>query len=342
MRVGMRKIWMMGMIVFLLVGCSVKQPPLEDEIPDEEEIIEEVDEEVVEKDFLRSYLTGVQVESQAVTAVMVMIENSAAARPHSGISEADVVYEVAMEKYSTTRFLAIFSSVLPKKVGPVRSARIPFVKLAQQWMLPYAHYGAAKSGEGDAYSIIKSLRWPIRFDGVAGLNDNWFARDSKRKSPHNAYFNAFEAASKIPSVSLTGGFAFSEKISGEVDAKSLTLDIVSSVKVTYTYDESSVKYLRFINGKPMMDENNDKHVAVSNIIVLIAPHTMVTSTQYVLVDFNVGGKIKVFSGGRMTEGTWAFRGGRIQYFDIAANDMVLLPGNTWIQVVSPQMKVTYE
>jgi hypothetical protein len=341
----MRKIWMMGMIVFLLVGCFVKEPPVEDEIPDEEEIIEEVDEEVdevVEEDFLRSYLTGFQVENQAVTAVMVMIENSAAARPHSGISEADVVYEVAMEKYSTTRFLAIFSSVLPKKVGPVRSARIPFVKLAQQWMLPYAHFGAAKSGEGDAYSLLKSIRWPIRFDGVSGLNDNWFSRDSKRNSPHNAYFNAFNAASKIPSVSLTGGFTFSEKISGEADAKSLMLDIVNSIKVKYTYDESSKKYLRFINDKPMMDANNDRQVAVSNIIVLIAPHKTVMSTQYVLVDFNAGGKIKVFGGGRMTEGTWMLSGGRIQYFDNAGNVMALLPGNTWIQVVSPQMKVTYE
>jgi hypothetical protein len=337
----MQKRWLMGLIIFLLVGCQMKEPPVEKEDP-EEEIIEEIPQEEVKEEVLRSFLDGSKVDDQDVSAVMVMIENTDAARPHSGISVADIVYEVAMEKYSTTRFLAIFSSVLPEKVGPVRSARIPFVLLAKQWMLPYAHYGAAKSGDGDAYSLIKNIRWPIRFDGVSGLNDDWYFRDNKRSSPHNAYFNAQAASVKIPSITLKRGFSFSDEVFNGTDVTSLTIDIVATVSVGYVYDPGVNKYQRFINGKPMMDASNGTQVAVSNIIVLQAPHQTVTPTQYVLVDFNAGGPLSVFSGGKMITGTWKMVDSMIQYLDDQGHPIVLTVGNTWIQIVSPSMRVAYE
>jgi hypothetical protein len=340
----MRKYGLLILVFFLLTACQAQKLPVDEEKP-EDEIIDEMPEEIpeeIEEDFLRSYLNGSRVDDQTVKAVMVMIENTDAARPHSGISVADIVYEVAMDKYATTRFLAIFSSNLPDKVGPVRSARIPFVTLAKQWMLPFAHYGAAKTGEGDAYSIIHAIRWPVRFDGVSGLNDDWYFRDNKRYAPHNAFFDANEASMKMPDISLSRGFLFSEEAVVGVSGKSLSLDIVASVKVNYVYDESTRKYLRFINTKPMMDVMNDSQVTVSNIIVLTAPHSTVTSTQYVLVDFAKGGDILVFSGGMVRKGMWKMSDSMIEYLDENLQPIVLLPGNTWIQVVSPSMKVVYE
>lgn len=338
----MRRFWMALLISVLLVSCGVKEiiedDPSEEEIPqEEEEIIEEV-----EDDFLRFFLNGAKTEDQKAVGVMAIIENTSSARPQSGLSVADVVYEVAMEKYSTTRFLAVFSSELPNKVGPMRSARIPFVILAKQWMLPLAHYGAAESGEGDAYSLLRNIRWPIRFDGVSGLNSAWFFRDSVRKSPHNAYFDAQGAFDKIPQVTLTRGFAFSDEMHEGIKVTELELSIVNSIKVSYQYDEGLMKYRRWINGEPMLDAYNDSQVAVSNIIVLSAPHSTVTSTQYVMVDFSKGGALKVFSGGVMRSGNWKMENDMLVYLDDKGEPMVLLPGNSWVQIVSAQMKVTYE
>lgn len=64
--------------------------------------------------------------------ITVMIENHADARPESGLSRADVVYEAVAEG-GITRFLAVFYCGIPAeavKVAPVRSVRIYFVNLA--------------------------------------------------------------------------------------------------------------------------------------------------------------------------------------------------------------------
>jgi len=60
----------------------------------------------------------------------IKIENSAAARPQTGIAAADVVYETISEG-GITRFNCIYHSDLPPQVGPVRSAR-----LSDVWVVP--------------------------------------------------------------------------------------------------------------------------------------------------------------------------------------------------------------
>ena len=62
------------------------------------------------------------VSGTANRPIAVMVENSFAARPQSGLILADVVYEV-VDEYGITRFVAIFSSNEAPVVGPVRSAR---------------------------------------------------------------------------------------------------------------------------------------------------------------------------------------------------------------------------
>ncbi|RLC33465.1 hypothetical protein DRH14_04810 [Candidatus Shapirobacteria bacterium] len=82
--------------------------------------------------------------------LMVMIENHKDARPQSGLSKADVVYEVIAEG-GITRFMAVYYcnavSGVKKKydVGPVRSARTYFLDLASEYSdYPlYAHVGGA-------------------------------------------------------------------------------------------------------------------------------------------------------------------------------------------------------
>lgn len=96
----------------------------------------------------------------------IMVENSTDARPQSGLSSADVIYEAVAEG-GITRFLNIFYCDDAKYIGPVRSARIYFVKLLQgygEYPL-YAHVGGANTdGPADALGEIDDLGW-------AGYND---------------------------------------------------------------------------------------------------------------------------------------------------------------------------
>ena len=58
------------------------------------------------------------------------INNHPQARPQSGIAQADVVYEMLAEG-NVTRFLALFQSEIPDKIGPIRSARDYFIDIAK-------------------------------------------------------------------------------------------------------------------------------------------------------------------------------------------------------------------
>ncbi|MCL4384473.1 DUF3048 domain-containing protein [Patescibacteria group bacterium] len=82
--------------------------------------------------------------------LVVMIENHKDARPQSGLSNADVVYEAVAEG-GITRFMGVFycgavkGSTQKYDVGPVRSARTYFLDLASEYAdVPlYTHVGGA-------------------------------------------------------------------------------------------------------------------------------------------------------------------------------------------------------
>ena len=70
-------------------------------------------------------LTGLPDVSAAIAqrpALIVKIDNDAAAPPQSGLDQADVVYEEVVEG-GITRYMAIFQSQDASPVGPVRSVR---------------------------------------------------------------------------------------------------------------------------------------------------------------------------------------------------------------------------
>src|SRR5829696_8060786 len=54
--------------------------------------------------------------------IAVKVENTAAARPQVGLSQADIVFVQEVEG-AQTRLVAVYHSRLPTRLGPVRSAR---------------------------------------------------------------------------------------------------------------------------------------------------------------------------------------------------------------------------
>ncbi|KHE67054.1 DUF3048 domain-containing protein, partial [Halobacillus sp. BBL2006] len=64
-------------------------------------------------------LTG-EAADEAVDhrVIAAMVNNHTKARPQSGLSQADIVYEVLAEG-QITRFLALFHSQIPDTIGPI-------------------------------------------------------------------------------------------------------------------------------------------------------------------------------------------------------------------------------
>ena len=73
--------------------------------------------------------------------LVVKIDDTKQAHPQIGLEDADIVYIEQVEG-GLTRLAAIFSSKIPSRIGPVRSARISDIELLEQ----YGHVAFAYSG----------------------------------------------------------------------------------------------------------------------------------------------------------------------------------------------------
>ncbi len=88
-----------------------------------------------------------------------VIENHADARPQSGLSKADVVYEAVAEG-GITRFLGVFycaAAGADLKIAPVRSARIYFINWAAEYGKDpiFLHVGGANNIDNSSPSKVK-------------------------------------------------------------------------------------------------------------------------------------------------------------------------------------------
>jgi len=139
----------------------------------------------------------------------VVIENHADARPQSGLSRADVVYEAVAEG-GITRFLAVFYcgvSAENLRISPIRSARVYFVNWAAGYNEPlFVHYGGANNicndcpggvkprgdlaPEVDAFGLLSKLGWRHRYgndlDGGTNAGAPAIQRDQYRLSDEPA------------------------------------------------------------------------------------------------------------------------------------------------------------
>jgi len=73
--------------------------------------------------------------------LVVKIDDTRMAHPQIGVEDADVVYIEQVEG-GLTRLAAVFSSIIPTRIGPVRSARISDIEIISQ----YGHVAFAYSG----------------------------------------------------------------------------------------------------------------------------------------------------------------------------------------------------
>jgi len=90
----------------------------------------------------KNFLTGKPGTNGPV--LVVKIDDTTQAHPQIGLEDADIVYIEQVEG-GLTRLAAVFSSVIPQRVGPVRSARISDIDIVAQYgHIAFAYSGAQK------------------------------------------------------------------------------------------------------------------------------------------------------------------------------------------------------
>lgn len=125
-------------------------------------------------------LTGLEVDEEiSARVLLVSVDNVEQARPQSGVSKADIVYELPAEG-GIPRLVMLFYSQSAEKIGPVRSARDYFVSLAQGWDGLFAHCGWSPQAQELLQRNVVDYVNEIAYS-------SYFWRDNSRSAPHNLY-----------------------------------------------------------------------------------------------------------------------------------------------------------
>lgn len=349
----------------LLGACSkveVPETPAESpvvvpvETPAEETPVEtpvESPAEIPEEKLLHRYedvqpglspLTGLPDQGEG-KVIMVQMENTKAARPHSGLSEAGLIYEMEVES-TITRLTTFFHGSYPVKAGPVRSARKQHMFLWSEWNYLYVFFGGSRNVPGQD---IDEWREQLgitakRLDGTKVTTG--FSRSQDRVAPHNAYTNldyVLKNAYDFEPVDRTLAYLEHEVAGGE-KAEKISFSYRSDNQVTYEYHEEEGLYYRAINGEPMMDKESKKQIAVRNVILQHARHFSVKDTVYTNIDLIGSGEAEFFMDGQMFKGTWVRENeaAMTRYLDLEGKEVALLPGKTFIQILRPDTPVSFE
>lgn len=319
---------------FALVACSSdKEIKKESEKEAATPVVKE--ETGVDTEEMNQYpLTGVAEKEESMNrAIAVMVNNHPKARPQSGLSEADIVYEVLAEG-DITRFLAIFQSRMPKEIGPVRSARDYYIELAKGYDSLYVAHGySPEAKEMLTNGSIDDING-IQYDGTL------FKRASFRKAPHNSYItyeHIKEGAEKNgfdmerPPDALN--FSDKGKNNGEA-ANSVMISYNHNplFNAVYDFNEKEGRYERFSNGEQTIDYDSKDPVLIENLFIVEAPHKIVDDKGRRDIDLKSGGDAYLIQEGKLRKLQWKNVNGRILPYE-KNKPVSLRKGSTWINVI---------
>ena len=295
----------------------------------------------------------------------VMIENHEKARPQSGLSFADIIYEAVAEG-GITRFMSIYYCQDAGIIGPIRSARTYFMDFVSEYGSDplYVHVGGANTpGPANALGQINDYGW-------TGYNDlNQFSigfptfwRDYDRlghpaETEHTMYSTTeklwkFATTRSLTNVDKDGtpwtkGFVpytFKEdaSLSERPKKQAVRLEFWSTdpdYHVDWIYDPSTNLYKRNNGVSPHIDRNNNQVLTTKNIVVLFmqefnANDGYENNVHLLYKDKGVG-KAVVFMDGARTEGTWRKdkRASRTLIYDSNGTSIKFNKGTIWFSIL---------
>lgn len=301
----------------------------------------------------------------------IMIENHTEARPQSGLSSADVVYEAVAEG-AITRFLAIYycgASAEEIMVGPVRSARTYYLDWVSEYSQDplYAHVGGAnRAGSADALGQIEKYGWRLYNDlNQFNIGLNAFKKDLERLPDVATEHQMYTTTDKLWAVATERGLTDKNKdgvawhkgfvpwkfVDGQASSSSQATRIsfpfwegYMDYAVVWTYDPASNSYKRENGGGLHKDLNNDTQISASNIVVQFTTMRHLNDPEKHLLYTTTGsGKALFFQNGNVTKGKWAkkSRTDRTIFTDNSGKEIMFVHGPIWIEVLEPTVKVEY-
>ena len=264
-----------------------------------------------------------------------------------GLESADLFFEAETEG-GIPRILAIYSSVdrMPASIGPVRSARPHFVKIAAALDMIYCHIGGSNSGKQAIHDL-----------GVDDLGNayeiNSVLKNSANYSWNRSAFTKSKVLADIKSqrykttADVSSPFLFGEK-PGSMTAKTVDVQISESYDMAFSYDEATGLYQKHRNSlnTPIHNTHTGGPIAVSNVIVMFDRRTVdqvehkqdgSTMTRY---NFDLDtGRGLLACGGTAREIRWKRTNSNLTFYESdGVTQLTVAPGKTFICLTSKTLE----
>ncbi len=311
-----------------------------------EQKVEEVTGETVEKceNCVRRELDGlyVQNEDYSYYPYATIIENQVDARPQSGLSKARIVFEAEAEG-GITRFLAFFdSNQRIDKIGPIRSIRPYFVDWSKELSALLVHVG------GSPEALVKVSR-----ESVNNMNEfyngPYFWRADDRSAPHNVYISINSINKYIEKRGLKDAkfLSWEFKDDASVYDRGTTTSVrvnfrLPDYRVLWEFDENENNYTRYISNRLHLDFDGSR-IQAKNIAIAVTPAEVIDSVLRLKMEHIGDGEAVVCFDGYCNEAIWVKQSSssRIRFYDLNDNEIVFNAGTTWVEVVRPEVEVSY-
>ena len=312
----------------------------------------------------RSLLTGLPIDEEYLNRrpIAVVINNIHVAQPQSGVTSADIIYEVLAEG-NITRLVAIFQSYIPEKIGPVRSARDYFVDFAFNHDAIFVHHGTSPTGRTrinstqvpalDGMSLEGSVFWRDR------TYPEWHRNTGTRPLEHSSYAGWERMANHISSRNIRDyigenpsySFAFSAPgDSPQVPAAGIAERVVvpfSSTYVrTFVFDPETGLYMVEDQSGPHQDAETMEQIAVANVLIQFTAMQVVDAEgrRNVQTINAAGGHGYLATGGEYRPVRWVkdSHTAPMRWYFEDDTPLLLTPGATWINVIQSGTEITFE
>lgn len=271
-----------------------------------------------------------------------------AARPQSGLDEADIVYDTPAEG-GIMRYIAIYQCNNASQIGPVRSIRwVDSHILAEFRDVILAHVGGIQPN----LAALNALRWVGNADDdcvdepVCSSQD--FQQLSSRVPPDATYtstqalWSTFKLARfrRLPSPV----FRYSAALpSTATPVAKVSIDFSSGTDSVWEWSPTDHAFLHYFDTTPDVDQLNQQQVSTSNVFIQVVNYrigpyeeTAGISGSGDVESQTVGtGRGWILRNGEKLAVTWhrAALPDPTTLTDAAGKPVGLAPGRTWVEMV---------
>jgi hypothetical protein len=233
----------------------------------------------------------------------VKIDNTPSALPQEGLRSADIVYVEQVEG-GVTRIMAVFSSRLPARVGPVRSARISDLHILRQFGRPAFAFSGVQS------KMKPYIRRAPLYDISQDNGGTSYFRVAGRPIPYNLFSSPKALLRQAPKA--TGpkdiGFRFGPAPEGGKPAKSFTARWPTTT-MGFRWSAPAKRWLVSYAGRPDRAAEGGQ-LGAPTIVVQYAKTTRSQFHDFLgnytpLVDTTGTGKAVVLRDGKSYDARWS-------------------------------------